>query len=1252
MIVHTLLYQVIFLIHHAFSNRECIFESSCMNATIVETNGATLCYGGNSCAFSTIENIDSIEVNLSIYEYIDCWGAASCKSAVLLTDSVLLSLDAAGYASNVFSKGMIFGNSNPCINEIESNIIHCAGEASCYKVNNFTITDHGMNCHSGRACDSIVGLYNIGDQLNAYGAFSLINSTLYTSGNGNNVNFHIYGYYAAWNASIHCMGNDTCYIYCGSNGCANLNVYCNTGSNNCHIDCNYSCPNINTIATKTIGDVYSEIAFVDMHGYDGVILSQLNTSYTTKNNDYACTRNSRHYFGDSNEFEYASLVLTRNGTNKDIDENVNICCAGAYSCQFSDINTHGNHSTNWNLYCDGKYSCLNVTINHDNSYNYSVYSRAAYGAQFATLSHFYKYVVTGMGGAQNGVVADGQYLYCMASWACSEMIITNVQYIYGLGFECLDNVIVHNNNSNLSIYALGYLSAADVTINCYQPYTCKMYCLNNETCDNITIICHHFNGTSITTKNDVTIVDINYGTNSDSNISITSIETTSVVTTTTAATTKQLTTQSGSESTSMHMTTHSTTHTDNSKEKSSSNGLINFIVNHILVVIISGLAMIILFLILMLFCAYRCGQAKERQKQIDRLSTYDASYILTRTVTASGQTSISIAGADEDIINDTADENGTINFESVDVVGMKKSVDKYFDTSTNTNKNTNTSTYVYGRKHKKMKIALPQTTTTVESTAVTTPATIMSSVNLDAGFHDHDINSVNLDHLNDHDDSPQLQQIEIAVVRDLADIDINEIGGDLARLVATTSYDSSVDKPENEGGPSGRHRKYSENSAISTDTSHSNISHITGLTNTPPIMIRVSPASLLSSRHSITSLPSLPFELTHSHNNNNNNNNSGARNSVTGSTNRVVVIDPVALDLAVQQMSYSNTSRGPGFGQATPSGHSHHAGFMHSHIFTPGFVNNPSNASYAPKMEQINEDQDADEKENEKEANNDENSDMKSENKQDNKENKNQQDQKHVEHDQQEGDGNGNNSDDTSSASELFIGDLDVTPGGPETDDGGSNENVNSNNNNNNDNNDNKDSSNNNNNNNKNNSNGNDDHSKFKITFTNASRASKSITQSVSKSISRSVSKSRSKSKSKNKRKRKSKSKSKENKNKIDGSQLKVPGSKDSGHGKEKRQEIHVYQKRYNYEFWEEKHVLLWIKINLLKNGFHGNVIDPFLNEFKGKNIVGTSLTQFKLHVAFLDSFIEGFSVKHQNDAIWVVIRSAILALPINETQG
>ena len=48
------------------------------------------------------------------------------------------------------------------------------------------------------------------------------------SGANNSMEVNFYGYYSGYGSIVYCNNSDiTCNIYCGSNGCVNLQIICN-----------------------------------------------------------------------------------------------------------------------------------------------------------------------------------------------------------------------------------------------------------------------------------------------------------------------------------------------------------------------------------------------------------------------------------------------------------------------------------------------------------------------------------------------------------------------------------------------------------------------------------------------------------------------------------------------------------------------------------------------------------------------------------------------------------------------------------------------------------------------------------------------------------------------------------------------------------------------------------------------------------------------------------------------------------------
>ena len=79
-----------------------------------------------------------------------------------------------------------------------------------------------------------------------------------------------------------------------------------------------------------------------------------------------------------------------------------------------------------------------------------------------------------------------------------------------------------------------------------------------------------------------------------------------------------------------------------------------------------------------------------------------------------------------------------------------------------------------------------------------------------------------------------------------------------------------------------------------------------------------------------------------------------------------------------------------------------------------------------------------------------------------------------------------------------------------------------------------------------------------------------------------------------------------------------------------------------NISNFSQKEVLIWIKINLSKNGINNNKIKLFLIEFNKKCITGSILLKFKNNEKLIDSFIKQFSEENQAFGIWMILKSMI----------
>ena len=93
------------------------------------------------------------------------------------------------------------------------------------------------------------------------------------------------------------------------------------------------------------------------------------------------------------------------------------------------------------------------------------------------------------------------------------------------------------------------------------------------------------------------------------------------------------------------------------------------------------------------------------------------------------------------------------------------------------------------------------------------------------------------------------------------------------------------------------------------------------------------------------------------------------------------------------------------------------------------------------------------------------------------------------------------------------------------------------------------------------------------------------------------------------------------------------------------------------YQQWNDKEVLLWLKENLLNNGFRKEKAKEFLKEFKKMGITGGTLYSLKnsnmeTKKMYFDELRHEFSNKNREFGIWLVIRTCIENINSNENMG
>ena len=87
-----------------------------------------------------------------------------------------------------------------------------------------------------------------------------------------------------------------------------------------------------------------------------------------------------------------------------------------------------------------------------------------------------------------------------------------------------------------------------------------------------------------------------------------------------------------------------------------------------------------------------------------------------------------------------------------------------------------------------------------------------------------------------------------------------------------------------------------------------------------------------------------------------------------------------------------------------------------------------------------------------------------------------------------------------------------------------------------------------------------------------------------------------------------------------------------------------------NYQDWNQKQVVNWLRNILTSNNFDKKTIDKFLNEFSTKQVTGKTLMKFKQDEKLMDKFESTFSNENRAFGIWLEIKSAISYIDIAST--
>ena len=84
-------------------------------------------------------------------------------------------------------------------------------------------------------------------------------------------------------------------------------------------------------------------------------------------------------------------------------------------------------------------------------------------------------------------------------------------------------------------------------------------------------------------------------------------------------------------------------------------------------------------------------------------------------------------------------------------------------------------------------------------------------------------------------------------------------------------------------------------------------------------------------------------------------------------------------------------------------------------------------------------------------------------------------------------------------------------------------------------------------------------------------------------------------------------------------------GNNSNIHNNNKEYGNKILMDESNFQLWSQKDVLMWLKMQLLENGFCKSVVLQFLREFATKQVTG-ALKMFKTNPKFLNGFQAQFS--------------------------
>lgn len=408
------------------------------------------------------------------YGYKSNYGSLSEISGRIVQGYGAFSMSKANLVNNQGSSQSYCTGDSSCayVNDYIGYNLQCDGINTCSHMSNISVTTN-VDCKGDHSC-SYSNFYGV-LSIYARGAYSLINSNIYSSGSTISVNFS--ANYAGYNATVFCESGDNCIINCNGNGCTNtlyncdscssMTIYCNETIQNCPKTTSSSgnSDNYDIFDTYSVGSYsFSE----DLNDISNIL-------------DIMCETDSNAITFD----DHYSVVNSLNGSAIDADI---ICCRGRRSCY-----SLSSLVSNEYIICSGSQACPSADY---------IATQIAYCGTWEAC-----YNVDGSASSGGTYMNVSDIIYCLGFHSCGGRRIYGTQLVYASGYitfwgtklygigkviisAAQYDVEIYSNGANTQLILCGWYAGNQVSFSCDTGDVCVVNCKTVDSCpSSMTIDC-------------------------------------------------------------------------------------------------------------------------------------------------------------------------------------------------------------------------------------------------------------------------------------------------------------------------------------------------------------------------------------------------------------------------------------------------------------------------------------------------------------------------------------------------------------------------------------------------------------------------------------------------------------------------------------------------------------------------------------------------------------------------------------------